>query len=185
MIKNMISVFCTELRFIVKKIKYRKRFSYAGIQRFSPNTELSLENGAEIILGKKVRAHTGTKIRSRKNASITIGNDVAFNYNCMVTGYESISIGSGCEIGPGVMFFDHDHDYHNHDLNEGVYTTTPITVGKNVWIGANCVILRGAEIGDNSVIGAGTVVRKGKYPANSLIYQESTIIVKDINRKVK
>lgn len=51
------------------------------------------------------------------------------------------------------------------------YKTAPIRIGNNVWIGANCVILRGTVIGDNSVVGAGTVL-KGIYPPDSLIVQK-------------
>ena len=54
-----------------------------------------------------------------------------------------------------------------------MFKTSPVIIGNNVWIGANTVILRGTEIGDNCVIGAGCVI-KGKYGANSVIVQKRT-----------
>ena len=57
------------------------------------------------------------------------------------------------------------------------YKTAPIIIGNNVWVGANTVILRGAEIGDNSVIGAGCIV-KGKIPENSVFVQKRQSIYK-------
>ena len=164
MIKNIISVTWTELRFLLLKLVYGKKFHYSGIQRFSPNTGISVGKKSTLKLGSKVRAHTGTKIRVRDNASVEIGNDVAFSYNCLLTAHDKIVIGDGCEIGPGVLFYDHDHDVKGHSIKEGLYKTSPIEIGKNVWIGANVIILRGAVIGDDCVIGAGAIVHGGGVP---------------------
>ncbi len=172
MLKNVIAVAFTMLKFVFAKIVYGKRFSYKGIQRFSPCTEVSLENKAIFSLGKKVRAHTGTRIRVRKGAKVIIGNDVAFSYNCLLTAHDSIQIGDGCEIGPGVMFFDHDHDFRAEGgVKTGEYKTAPIEIGKNVWIGANVIILKGTIIGDNCVIAAGSIV-KGIIPSDTLFVQK-------------
>lgn len=73
-------------------------------------------------------------------------------------------------FGPGVMVFDHDHDY-TYALSEDRYKEQSVIIGDNVWIGANTVILRGTTIGANSVVGAGCVL-KGTYPSDSLIIQK-------------
>lgn len=57
------------------------------------------------------------------------------------------------------------------------FKTAPITIGNNVWIGAHALILRGTTIGDNIVVGGGTVV-KGDFPANSVIIQKRTTEVR-------
>lgn len=172
MIKNLISVCITIIRFSILKIFKGNRFKFCGIQRFSPDTSVEIDSNAQLKLGQRVRAHTGTKIKVREGAIVKIGNNVAFNYNCLIVSRNKIIIGDGCEIGPGVLFYDHDHDVRNYLLEEGKYISNPIIVGKNVWIGANAIILRGSVIGDNSVIGAGTVV-KGTVPNNSIIVQEN------------
>lgn len=51
------------------------------------------------------------------------------------------------------------------------FKTSPITIGSNVWIGANTLILRGTHIGDNCVVAGGAVIR-GSYPANTVIIQK-------------
>ncbi len=181
MIKSILSVIWTEIKFFILHIFWGSRFSYKGIQRFSPGTVISLDKGATLSLGKTVRAHTGTRIRVRNNGKVIIGDDVAFNYNCLVTSHEQIEIGSGCEIGPGVIFYDHDHDIHGHSIKEKLFRVSPVKIGNNVWIGSNAIILRGTEIGDNSVIGAGTVVRGGKYPENTMLYSNQELLVKSIN----
>ena len=177
--KNLISVATTEIRFIFMKLRYGKRFSFSGIQRFSPATDVSISSEAIISLGSKVRAHTGTRIKARKGAKIKIGDDVSFNYNCLVVAHDEINIGNGCEIGPGVLFYDHDHDFHGKSIKEKEFRTSPINIGENVWIGANCIILRGVTIGDNCVIGAGSVVTKD-IPPNVVAVGNPCKIIKEI-----
>lgn len=172
--KNLISVATSEIRFIFMKLRYGKRFNFSGIQRFSPATDVSISSEAIISLGNKVRAHTGTRIKARKGAKIKIGDDVSFNYNCLVVAHDEINIGNGCEIGPGVLFYDHDHDFHGKSIKEKAFRTSPINIGENVWIGANCIILRGVTIGDNCVIGAGSVV-KGVIPPETIYIQKRVV----------
>ena len=75
---------------------------------------------------------------------------------CVVTTYDHIKIGDNVMLGPNVLIYDQDHDYQ---VEGGVaamkFKTAPITIGNNVWIGANTLILRGTTIGDNSVVGGG------------------------------
>lgn len=84
------------------------------------------------------------------------------------------------QISPNVLIYDHDHNFKVKDgLKNLVYTSSPVIIGNNVWIGANSVILRGTEVGDNSVIAAGSVV-KGKIPKGTLVIQQR----KSINKVV-
>ena len=179
MIKNIIAVLITMIRFALIKVLKGNNFSFHGIQRFSPNTTLEIDKKGKMYLGKRVRANTGTKFKIRKNAVLEIGNNVAFNYDCVVVSRNKICIGDGCEIGPGVLIYDHDHDVKNYSLQEGKYVSSPTIIGKNVWIGANAIILRGSVVGNNSVIAAGTIV-KGIFPENSLILQKREYTVKEI-----
>ena len=59
----------------------------------------------------------------------------------------------------------------------GCFVASQIEIGENVWVGANTVILRGTKIGNNCVIGAGSVI-KGIIPANSIIIQKRNQIVR-------
>ena len=181
MIKNVISVLWTEIKFVLLKIMHFKRFTYKGIQRFSPRTVVCIDNRGSLSLGAKVRAHTGTRISVRAGASVQIGNDVAFSYNCLITAHEKVIIGNGCEIGPGVMMFDHDHNVNGHSIKEKKYKSSPIIIGNNVWIGANVIILRGAHIGDDCVVAAGTIVRSGNYGTNTILHSNSKTVESEKN----
>ena len=116
----------------------------------------------------------GAKIRVRDGAKCIIGNNTSINSNNMIVCHESISIGDNCQFSPNVQVYDHDHDFRDPGgIGAMHYKTAPIIIGNNVWIGANTVILRGTEIGDNCVVGAGSVI-KGSFPAGSVIVQKRT-----------
>lgn len=171
-LNNLISVFVSFIRCIVLKIFHFNSFSFKGFERFSPNVSIELDRGGSISLGRRVRAHSGVKIKVRKNASLIIKNDVSFNYNCMVFCHDKVEIGEGVEFGPGVLIYDHDHDYKAEGgIKAGKFLVSPVKIGSNAWIGANTVILRGSIIGENAVIGAGSII-KGEVPAGSVFIQK-------------
>lgn len=159
-INNVISTAVTFMKLSVLKLAHGKNLKFSAVERFSPNVVVEINKGGVLHLGKKVRAHTGCKLKVRTGATLTIGNNVRINYNCMIFCRASISIGDGCEFGPNVLIYDHDHDFRcKEGIKSGKYLTAPVSIGKNVWIGANTVILRGTTIGDNAVIGAGSIVK--------------------------
>ena len=121
-------------------------------------------------LGKKVRVHSGSKIKVRSTAKLVLEDNVHLNYNCIIVCRKSIHIGEGTEFGPSVYIYDHDHDYKK-GLKQKYFKESDIKIGKNCWIGANTIILKGTTIGDNCVIGAGSVV-KGDIQSNSVFIQK-------------
>ena len=138
----------------------------------SPRTEITLDRGGNLSIGRNYKMRSGSKLRIRRGATVTIGESFSMSNNCVITARDNISIGNGVQFGPGVLVYDHDHDFRTKDgLAEGKYKTAPIKIGNNVWIGANTIILRGTNIGDNCVIAAGSVV-KGDIPAGSIAYQK-------------
>ena len=93
--------------------------------------------------------------------AITIGPGTFVGSNCEFNAIESIQVGSNCLIASGCRFID-----HNHGIVLGVpiklqpETSEPIVLGSDVWIGANCVVLKGVTIGDGAIVAAGSVVTK-------------------------
>ena len=167
---NIVSVACSFVKFCLMKLALGSGFRFHPIERFSPNVVTEFNRGSRVSIGKMVRAHSGCKFKVRKGAEFTVESGVKFNYNCIAACQDSIRIGEGTVFGPSVLLFDHDHDYR-HPICEERFLTAPISIGKNCWIGANTVILRGTTIGDNCVVGAGCVV-KGEIPANSVVVQK-------------
>ena len=73
---------------------------------------------------------------------------------------KQIIIGEGCVIAIGVNIIDSNgHVEKSLDRTKGMDDPMPIEIGRNVWIGMNATILKGTTIGDNSIVGAGAVVK--------------------------
>jgi len=92
---------------------------------------------------------------------IYIGTHTYINRNCFLDATLSLNIGSQCGIGPNCYITDHDHglDLAFSPLQQPM-VAKPTKIGDRVWIGANVTILKGVTIGNDAVIGAGSVVTK-------------------------
>lgn len=98
--------------------------------------------------------------------NITIGKNVFINACCHFQDQGGITLGDGCLIGHNVVFATFNHGFAPAD-RASLYPA-PIVLGKNVWVGSNSTLLQGIRIGDNAVIGAGSVVTKD-VPANTIV----------------
>lgn len=87
------------------------------------------------------------------------------NHNAYLMDGGSITIGSHCFIGPNCGMYTATHPIAAELRNRGLEKALPIVIGNNCWLGSNVTILPGVTIGDNAVIGAGSVVTKD-VPAN-------------------
>lgn len=177
-IGNIISVLYTLIKLSIMKLFNWKGLTFHIVERFSPSVVTEFHRGSKVTLGNMIRIHSRTRVKVHKDGVLTIGDGAKMNCDCFIICHERIEIGAGTEFGPSVYLYDHDHDY-KVGLKKEQYKCAPIIIGKNCWIGANTVILRGTEIGDDCVVGAGCVLN-GKYKANSLIVQKRETIVKPI-----
>ena len=179
LINNIISCLHSLIRFLLLKVFHFSGLKFHLIERFSPNVVVEMGKKSSLFLGKMVRVHSGSKIKVRKNAKLTLETGVKINYNCIIACHKEIKVGAGTQFGPSVYLYDHDHDYRA-GLGTNKFLMEPIEIGKNCWIGANTVILRGTKIGDNCVVGAGSVL-KGVFPANSVIYQKRNSLLRSFD----
>jgi maltose O-acetyltransferase len=107
---------------------------------------------------------SGSRLAGDPNGPITIENGVYINANGHFRG--EIKIGANTIIGPKVVIWAQNHIVTKATeliKNQG-HQKSPVTIGKDVWIGASAVILPGITIGDGAVIGAGSVVTKDVSP---------------------
>lgn len=91
---------------------------------------------------------------------ITVGDNFYANTGCIIIDVAAVTIGDNVMFGPNVVLTTAGHPLHPAVRNTRYEYGVPITIGSNVWIGANAVVLPGVTIGDNAVIGAGSVVTK-------------------------
>lgn len=82
------------------------------------------------------------------------------NYNCTIIDVAKVKIGDNCQFAPNVSIYTAGHPIHPAARNSMYEYGIGVTIGDNVWIGGNTVIMPGVHIGSNTVIGAGSVVTK-------------------------
>ncbi|WP_300617645.1 sugar O-acetyltransferase [uncultured Lactobacillus sp.] len=97
--------------------------------------------------------------------NIKVGNNFYANHNLTVLDAGGVTFGDNVFIGPDCGFYTSGHPLDAARRNAGLEYAYPIAVGNNVWIGGGVRVVPGVSIGDNSVIGAGSVVVKD-IPAN-------------------
>ncbi len=147
------------------------KFRSCGVPRVFSRATLAVHAKGRLTLGKKTKIGKNSMLTAQ-GGQLTVGDGVGINRDVLINAHDAITIGDNTIIAPRVCIYDHDHLFDSETgVNKKAFKTAPIIIGKNVWIGANAVILRGSEIGDNCVVGAGSVV-KGKYPAGTLIVQK-------------
>lgn len=92
--------------------------------------------------------------------NIKLGANVFLNFNCVVLDVVEVAIGDETQIGPAVQIYAADHPRDPAQRRKGLELGRPVRIGRNVWIGGGAIILPGITIGDDAVIGAGSVVTK-------------------------
>lgn len=120
-------------------------------------------------------------------AKLTIGDYVGISGACICC-IDEITIGNYVNIGVGARIYDtdfHPIDFNERRLNPGFDLSkiphAPVSIGDDVWIGANAIILKGVTIGERSIIAAGSVVTKSM-PADCIIAGNPARVVKQLDR---
>ena len=157
------------LRICALKVRYGSRLHMGWIQSFE-KIRLQIGKGASVVIGSYNLNREKMYIGVLNGGELNIGSHCFFNINSSITCAEKIVIGNNCKFGNNLVVIDHDHNYRANGIYSGdnpEFISSPVIIGNDVWIGANVVILRGTEIGDNCVIAAGSVV-KDIIPPNTL-----------------
>lgn len=97
--------------------------------------------------------------------NISIDDNFFANYNCTLLDVAPITIGKNVLFGPYVSLFTSSHAIHPEDRAKGWQCSKAITIADNVWLGGHVIVNPGVNIGENSIIGSGSVVTKD-IPAN-------------------
>ena len=90
----------------------------------------------------------------------SVGRNFYTNHNVTILDCAKVTFGDNVFIAPNCVFSTAGHAIDSEQRSRGLEIALPITVGDNVWIGANVSVLPGVTIGSNTIIGAGSVVNK-------------------------
>lgn len=132
------------------------------------NQYVFIESGFNCVIGKNIRFKGMAMI----------------NMNCTFLDSNIITIGHCALIGPGCNIICTNHAIDPEERLKGVFNDKPINIGSNVWLGANVTVLPGVTVGDNSIIGAGSVVTKD-IPANVIAVGNPCKVVRQISENDK
>ncbi|MCD8307738.1 MAG: sugar O-acetyltransferase [Clostridia bacterium] len=139
--------------------------------------EMFAEIGDDCIIETPVNANWGCH-------NVHLGSGVYINSGVTFVDDADIFIGDSCLIGTGVTFCTAGHPVLPELRENDFQYELPIRIGRNVWIGSSVIIMPGITIGDNSVIGAGSVVTRD-IPANVVAYGVPCKVQREIGDKDK
>ena len=111
-----------------------------------------------------------------------IGADTFINHGAYLMDCGGITIGRHCFIGPNCGMYTANHPISPRERNQGLENAKPIVIGDNCWLGGDVTILPGVTIGENTVIGAGSVVTKD-IPANVVAVGNPCRVLRSINHE--
>ena len=152
--------------------KASKTKAIGGKARVFGSADLDIETKGKISIGRGVKIRERAYINVRKGGKLEIGLMASVGMDCKIACHESVVIGEGTLLSPNVFIYDHDHVFSAETgVERKHFTTKPVVIGKNCWIGANTVILKGSRLGDRCLVGAGSVI-KGEYPDGAVIIQK-------------
>ena len=112
------------------------------------------------LLGKSENAVINPPFYCDYGFNIEVGKNFFANYNCTILDVAKVKIGDNCQFAPNVAVYTAGHPIHPVSRNSQYEYGISVTIGDNVWVGGNSVIVPGVPIGSNTVIGAGSVVTK-------------------------
>ena len=136
-------------RRILQKLNFMDRSDFEGIAAV-----------VKELLGKSEGAFINPPFYCDYGKNIEVGKNFFANYNCTILDVAKVKIGDNCQMAPNVAIYTAGHPIHPATRNSLYEYGKPVTIGDNVWIGGNTVLCPGVRVGNNVVIGAGSVVTK-------------------------
>ncbi len=133
-------------------VRYNASTGLPGEARHALLVEHFGEVGKGVVIRPPFHCDYGFNIR--------LGSDVFLNFNCVILDVVEVTIGNGTQIGPAVQIYAADHPRDPAQRRQGLEFGRPVRIGRNVWIGGGAIILPGVTVGDDAVVGAGSVVTR-------------------------
>lgn len=169
----------------LKQMRAENKLRVAQYNQLTRNQEQEMDQLIKEILGgtgKEILVEPPIHFDYGRNT--TVGERFFANYNLTVLDVCPVTIGDNVMIAPNVSLYGAGHPIHPDARNSGYEYGAPITIGNNVWIGGSVCVLPGVTIGDNVVIGAGSVVAKD-IPDNVIAVGNPCRVIRTITEEDK
>lgn len=186
-IGSLISFPRVRLMFLLNGIKWRARWSFYGSPIIQKHLHSKMSFGAGLQFRSRTRAnplginHPVILATLTQNAQLIIGDNFAMSGGCICVA-EKVVIGNNVTIGANSTIVDTDFHPLKSELriiNSQDAKTKPVVIEDNVFIGMNCLVLKGVTIGRGSVVGAGSVVAASA-PPGVIVAGNPAHIIKEI-----
>lgn len=136
-----------------------------------------LERGLIVRIGDSGRVVLGAGVRIREGSELKVDGILEIGARTLIGSWnvlsvlDRVSIGEDCLLAERVSIRDHDHRFGDpsRPIAEQGYRVAAVTLGNNVWLGANVVLMRGVSLGDGCVVGANAVVTRSFGPGTVLV----------------
>lgn len=143
-----------------------------GEKRFQLLKEMFAELGEDCYIEPPLHSNFG-------GHHVHFGKGIYANYNLTLVDDTHIYVGDYTMIGPNVTIATAGHPILPELREKGYQYNVPVRIGRNCWIGAGAILLPGVTVGDNTVIGAGSVVTKD-IPANVVAVGNPCRVLREI-----
>ena len=133
-------------------------------------------------VGKNVWIEPDFRCEFGKN--IIIEDNVYINFGCIILDCAEVKIGANTLLGPNIGIYPVNHSIDAEERMQGGCYGKPVCIGKNVWLSGDVKILAGVTIGENSIIGTGSIVTKD-IPSNVIAVGNPCKVIRQITDKDK
>ena len=172
--------FIDRLLFVLQQRRAGNRVSFSayikGFDRIALGRGCKIHADASVDASRSPGVRFGDKVTLNRYAyvqggsgGVRLGDRVEINNFSIVNGTGGVDIGDDTLVGPGVRIISYQHRHSRAaTIRSQPVDARPIRIGRDVWLGANSVILAGVSIGDGAVVAAGAVVRED-VPAYAIV----------------
>ena len=167
------SIWDEQMQCLNKLCDYNLTRPYETEKREALLRELFAEIGEGCYIEPPLHANWGGR-------HVHLGKHVYANFNLTLVDDTHITIGDYTMIGPNVVIATGGHPILPSLRQEGYQYNAPVHIGKNCWLGAGVIVVPGVTIGDNTVVGAGSVVTKD-LPGNVVAVGNPCRVLRPIN----
>ena len=136
-------------RKLLQKLNFMDRSDFDG-----------LADVVKELFGRSEGAFVNPPFYCDYGSHIEVGKNFFANYNCTIIDVAKVKIGDNCQFAPNVAIYTAGHPVYPSTRDSLFEYGKEVTIGDSVWLGGNTVVCPGVHIGNNVVIGAGSVVTK-------------------------